>query len=448
MKKNQLRAVVFVNAFAASATAFAQGTFVQIYGMFNADLEYAQAVDPSVVPIGVSSINGAPTIFGPALNGATRPLGSGPLNASIPGQFGISSNSSQLGFRGSEDLGNGFLAIFQVESSINLDTGNGNLGGRNSNLGLETPWGVIFYGNWDTAYKSVRYPADPFYASGSPNFNSVFGSPGFNIQSIGPAAAPPPTGLTNNADAAGFDRRQTNSVQYWTPNLGGFYGRFQYAPGEQKGTFVPLGYTAAQVQGVNPWMWSAGLFYDHGPIYAALGYEQHKDYFGARVFTGQTLATGSSSNDWGAQAVIGAQKVLGGLSVYGVFERLKYSTDGVVATGQLTDYRRDAYGVMGTYALGNVILRAGWMQGGNPSCSAVRAVCLDDSLGTNQYSLGAAYTFSKRTQVYVFWTLQANDAYARYKLGSNTGPVPNSGNATIGIGTHPQAGGLGIRHTF
>ena len=168
MKKNRLRAVVFVNAFAASATAFAQGTFVQIYGMFNADLEYAQAVDPSVVPIGVSSINGAPTIFGPALNGATRPLGSGPLNASIPGQFGISSNSSQLGFRGSEDLGNGFLAIFQVESSINLDTGNGNLGGRNSNLGLETPWGVIFYGNWDTAYKAVPYPADPFYIRSTP----------------------------------------------------------------------------------------------------------------------------------------------------------------------------------------------------------------------------------------------------------------------------------------
>ena len=217
-----------------------------------------------------------------------------------------------------------------------------------SNLGLETPWGVIFYGNWDTAYKAVRYPADPFYASGSPQLQQRF----------------------------------------------------------------------------------------------RLARLQHPDPFWARGCSRRQRAwIGGTGRHRGAKGAGRVERVRC-IRAAEVFHRRcrRY--------GQLTDYRRDAYGVMGTYALGNVILRAGWMQGGNPSCSAVRAVCLDDSLGTNQYSLGAAYTFSKRTQVYVFWTLQANDAYARYKLGSNTGPVPNSGNATIGIGTHPQTGGLGIRHTF
>ena len=88
------------------------------------------------------------------------------------------------------------------------------------------------------------------------------------------------------------------------------------------------------------------------------------------------------------------------------------------------------------------------MRSNDPSCSAVRATCLDSDLGADKYSLGASYNFSKRTLVYVYWTLQANDAYARYKLGSNSGPVPTSGASTIGIGTEPQAAGLGIRHTF
>ena len=179
-----------------------------------------------------------------------------------------------------------------------------------------------------------------------------------------------------------------------------------------------------------------------------MSYEQHNDYFGTRVFTGANTAPGNSSNDWGGKAVLGVQNVLGGLRLYGVYERLSYKTDGVVTRGQLTEFRRDAFGVMGTYEFGAWTLRAGWMRMNDPSCSAIGAICLDSDLGADKYSIGASYNFSKRTLAYVYWTLQANDAYARYKLGTNTGAVPSAGAATIGIGAEPQAAGLGIRHTF
>jgi predicted porin len=121
VRKNRLAlAVAVVGAAAAPAAALAQGSFVQIYGTLSVDGEYARADDPSAVPRGIN---------GTILNGTTRPLGfaGAGFQQSIPGQWGISTNSSNIGFRGSEDLWGGLKAVFQLESAINLDTGNGNL---------------------------------------------------------------------------------------------------------------------------------------------------------------------------------------------------------------------------------------------------------------------------------------------------------------------------------
>ena len=436
MKKNIL-GLAIASAFAAPAAAIAQGTFVQIYGTINSDFQYASADNPTAVPAG---INGA------VLNGTTRPLGPTPVNNNIPGQFGVSSNSSDIGVRGSENLGGGFLAVFQLESFVLLELGGGNLGGRNSNVGLETPWGLVFYGVWDTPYKNMFGKPDPFHLASAASFVGIFGSPGFNIFAPTTSAAPTLTANANASDASAFARRQQNTIAYWTPNFAGFSARVHFSPGELKGTATPLGYATAQ--GFNPWLWSIAGIYDSGPIYAALGYEQHKDYFGTRLFTGATDATGTSSTDWGARAALGVQKVLGGLNVFALYERLSYSTDGVIARGQVTDWRRDSFGLMGTYPFGNITLRGGWMKVKDPSCSTFGAVCLSDNLGTNQYTVGASYNFSKRTLVYAYWVLQANDSFARFKYGANTGPVSSGGNATVGIGTQPTAVGLGMRHTF
>lgn len=441
MRKALLAAgVLSLGHLAAPALVFGQSSFVQIYGTLNADFQWAKADDPTPVPAG--GINGA------VLNGTTRPLGLAPINASTPGQVGVSSNSSNIGFRGSEDLGGGWKAIWQVENSLDLDTGGGGLGNRNSNVGLENPsYGVLFYGLWDTPYKALTLGGfDPFRSTTAATFNTLWGSPGFNISSNGTALAGTVVGLNPN-NAAAFDRRQTNSVAYWTPKLAGFSARIHYSPGEAKGSAVtPVGYTAPQTY--NPWMWSVMLQYEYGPFVAGAGYEQHKDYFGTRVFTGAANATGTSSDDWGAKAVIGVRNVLGGLSVNALYERLDYSADGVRQVGQVTSFRRDLVGLLGSYVFGAWTVRAGWVRAMSFSCSTAGAICLDSDLGTNKYSVGASYNFSKRTDVFVYWTLADNDEFARFKLGSNSGPVPSGGTTTIGIGSQPTAVGMGIRHTF
>ncbi|HQR53913.1 MAG TPA: porin [Burkholderiales bacterium] len=460
MKKNLL-ALAVAGAFAAPAAALAQSSFVQIYGTLNADLEAAKADG------GAPLLN--PTLFAPTygvtgglpgVNGVIiRPTGVNSQAAAvradafvqIPNQAGLSSNSSNIGFRGSEDLGGGLKGIFQIESLINLDTGGGNLGGRNSNVGLASNWGTAFYGQWDTPYKFITLKADPFFATSAPSFNSVIGAPGFNVLST-TVNSPTLTGasLTTLAQDAAFDRRQGNSVQYWSPDFAGFSGRLMYSAGERTQNYALSGVTTGTTRAgqLNPWMWGASLQYDNGPIYAAASYEQHQDYFGTRVMTG-TTTLGSSSKDWGGKVVIGAQN-LWGFSLYGVFERLSYSTDGLEFTntansGLVRDWKRNAYGFMGTYGFGNFTLRAGWMTANDASCTSVGPqICNADGTGTNQYSIGGSYNFSKRTLAYLFYTLQDNGDISRYRMGTNTGPVQSN----VPVGGQAQAYGLGIRHTF
>src|SRR5438105_15186374 len=115
---------------AAPAAALAQSN-VQIYGTLNADFE-------SVKATGSSGTN-------------------------FPSRSRVTSNSSNLGFRGTEDLGQGLRAFFQIESAVNLDNGtqSGFFASRNSAAGLLGGWGQVFLGQWDSPYKYSTLRLDP-----------------------------------------------------------------------------------------------------------------------------------------------------------------------------------------------------------------------------------------------------------------------------------------------
>jgi predicted porin len=86
----------------------------------------------------------------------------------------VSANSSNFGFRGTEDLGGGLKAFFQLEmGSVAIDVGGGNLAGRNSAVGLQGSAGTVLLGNWDTPYKSSTGSADAFYGTGIANHVNV-----------------------------------------------------------------------------------------------------------------------------------------------------------------------------------------------------------------------------------------------------------------------------------
>ena len=106
-----------------SQAAHAQFTNVRLYGNVNLDVEL---------------VNGR------------QPDGSNPtVNR-------VSSNSSRFGIRGNEYIGAGNVAIFQIESNIQADTGNGpntGIANRETFVGLQGDWGMV---RFDQAPTVVR----------------------------------------------------------------------------------------------------------------------------------------------------------------------------------------------------------------------------------------------------------------------------------------------------
>ena len=90
-------------------------------------------------------------------------------DSSVPNSdnYTVNSNASRLGFKGSEDLGNGLKAIYQIEMQFNSDGGTAQVGTagfsaqRNTFVGLSGDWGTAVVGKHDTPAKIA------FYATGN-----------------------------------------------------------------------------------------------------------------------------------------------------------------------------------------------------------------------------------------------------------------------------------------
>jgi predicted porin len=72
---------------------------------------------------------------------------SGDANNELGNTTRVSTNSSVLGFKGAENLGNGLTAVFQYESSVGFDNGGALGASRDSYVGLAGGFGTVVLGN-------------------------------------------------------------------------------------------------------------------------------------------------------------------------------------------------------------------------------------------------------------------------------------------------------------
>ena len=91
--------------------------------------------------------------------------------AGAGGAFGMTNNSSLIGFKGTEDLGNGLKALFQIETNVALtgtsnssNGSNGNVANttnssfvsaRDSYVGLNSKYGTVLGGYLTTPYRAI-----------------------------------------------------------------------------------------------------------------------------------------------------------------------------------------------------------------------------------------------------------------------------------------------------
>jgi predicted porin len=309
----------------------------------------------------------------------------------------ISNNRSVLGFRGSEALGGGVSAIFQIEGTLSPDTGAGELARRDTRVGLDGGFGTLFIGHWVTAYNVATSGLDPFYPT-TAGYMSIIGN--------GAAAA-----VDNVSNLASFDRRQANSIHYWSRPWHGLGLRLTHGVAEER----PVG-------GAKPSLTSFAAIYDEGPWYATLAIERHHAYQGPGL------------DDRGTKLAVARR--FGDTRVALLAERLDYAT----LLGELT---RNAFYVSVSHQVGPHGLRLGVAQAGDGKGARGNRVGFvrgGEATGATHVTLGYDYTLSKRTSVYAYVTRLDNEANAAYDFAINS--------LGAGSGATLRGAVLGLRHAF
>lgn len=158
-------------------------------------------------------------------------------------------SGARLGFRGSEDLGDGLNAIFTLEQGINMDVGTVAQGGRGFGrqafLGLRGNWGTLAAGRV------------ALFSAGTGSFD-LFGDVDPMVSSFGIASV----GSTFSS-ASGL--RADNSIVYLSPRLAGLQAGLLHS--------FQLNGNEVSPRSANVHVTAAGVRYDNGPLTAALTYD-------------------------------------------------------------------------------------------------------------------------------------------------------------------------------
>lgn len=319
----------------------------------------------------------------------------------------VSSNISRIGLKGSEDLGNGLNAVWQIESLVNLDgtaggaTGNV-LGGRNTFAGLASDsMGKVILGRHDTPYKLATRGFDQFADTIADN-RSLMG------------------GTQNLARTSSFnhDARTADTVAYFSPAMSGFTAAVAYIANAENVT------AAASTKGS---AWSLAGMYDNAGINVGFGYQTITNGTAATL-----TGTGAAVNDKSTAWKIGAGYTMDAINVNAVYEK----TSNTAVAGNSD--QRNIY-VSGKYSFGNDAVKLGYTAAGK-----VAGVAGTDA---KQVSVGYDHNLSKRTTVYALYTQLSNGTAAVYGLSAATGVT----GATVGAMTAGQkatAFSLGMKHSF
>ena len=410
-----------LGVFALPLTAHAQEGSVSVYGTLQPFLDNFRTSDATLP--GLSPANG----------GASQVPPEAYTGEDLPNRFRITSGTSNIGFKGEIKLGPHISAFFQVENYVNPDGDPQVLlspwASRNSGVGLKGDYGTLFFGNWDTPFKVPTLYVGPLRGL-NPFDNAISGNPGFNV----------PVTTTQNGRASGrgdaaFNRRQGNSVQYWTPTFYGIQARAVVSVNEGRTRATDID------PSISPVLWGGSLSYTLGKFSATYAYEQHLDYFGTNWTGGSPGAslTNKTSND-DAHELVAWYTFPTGTRLAAVVDRLTYRNKDTIP-GNVKSYQRDAFYVALQQHLADHTLWGGFGLAGAGRCVLVgNAPCTTNGLNAIQWSVGYTYSPVKTVDLYASYYEVHNGRSGAYGLFPPVVP--------LAPGTTSHAFGIGIMFLF
>lgn len=301
------------------------------------------------------------------------------------------STTSQINFRGVENLGGGLKAQFRVETDWNTVSNNGNTGVKKADGtlaagsafangeirgGLEGGFGRLDFGAINNAQLDAFLTGQPYGTAIGGGFRGIF---------VSDAASPV------NASVVRFD----NSVRYITPAFSGFSASLLQVKKNSAANSNNFSTTFGNYDyaGVNEY----SLRYNQGPINAIYGVTK-QDLAGTDV----TSATATAASTV-ADATL---KTLGANYTYGAYKffLLNQTASNSLVNGTAATLDRKATSVSVAYTLGQHVFTAS-------TGSATNNVASATNTGKSKlYAVGYDYNLSKLSSVYVRYENIKDDA--------------------------------------
>ena len=479
----------------AATGAYAQSS-VTLYGIVEGtvDVGYRRIVESNStvsgfnaagVALATSPSFTAPTYVGNVLTlGAATNAGNTSIRQEQKNGFRVQDGSDQgtgtsrVGFRGTEDLGGGLKANFQLEMGLRLDDGCTTLtaaggcdnGGGSANSGGST-FGRNAWGGISGGFGEVRLG------------RQVLGSFGVQANSV---AAGSSLGLYESSAAQYIPMggvRFSNAIRYLSPNIGGFTGSIMVAAPETQGATSTINSAPSPANSNNLVTTTGGsrrtgvdlaLEYANGPAYLGFGY--NKRDAGNNTSANTPFAAAGTGNNLASNVSVGTVTAytLGGAYDLGVVKPfLNYTrqtsrtgrtdslstgstaTDNSVATSGDTTTRGYSIGLRAPVGAFTIITGYGNFRttGSGQSFATTAAGSVSygqrTQLAQNAFQLGAQYALSKRT------LLEANYGYSRLTSTIDSTVTSSASVAALGSGVQNfrqtdriSAFNVGLKHSF
>ena len=352
---------------------------------------------------------------------------SGDANNELGNTTRVSTNSSLLGFKGAEALGNGLTAVFQYETAVGFDnttSTSGALGAnRDSYVGLAGGFGTVVLGNLTGPTRALGAAVDVNAGATGIGANSgLLGKLGNNLIGTTDAGGNYGGGSTcarSSTCTSIFDTRWKNAIAYVSPSFAGLNATVAYVANENKAL---NGLAAANTTG-----YDVGLKYANGPAMAAVTYN--------------AVSVGNAADLKVSDLRVGGSFNLGAASLRAIFDLARADNFGGNKVTQAV------YGLGATFnvtpaskLLGQVYVARDLKVNGSSA----------DDTGAKLFEVGVEHSLSKRTMLKATYAMINNDKGAAYDFGINaaginTGTLPGGANA---VGGTVQGLSLGLRHTF
>jgi predicted porin len=301
----------------------------------------------------------------------------------------LSSNSSFIGLKADEDLGDGMKAIFGAEWQVGLDNGTTGMANRNVFVGLQGGFGTVKLGQIDDVTKQVGRAVDLFWN-----------------EQVGESRT-----LTRQNTAAtliDWDARMSNGINYEN-KFGAVTFTLNYGMANDSSETLAEDLTQMAV----------GLQYSAGPLYIGAAYKT------VDVDSGTT--TQDSDN-----IRVTAAYTMGAAKIVAFYQTVSGATSA-------TD--RDTMGLGASFTMGKGVLKAQYYMADDLGTTA--------NSGADLIAVGYDYELSKTTAVYVAYATVDNDTGATFSIiSAGHGNPTEAGLEATTAGNDPSAISVGMKMKF